>query len=309
MKKITLAALATLLSLMLLLSGCGAIDDFFDDEDIRGYTVTMLDALIENDITKAHSTIPDLCTEEQFTATFKEMRALLEGVESYTISTLSFNKSANYTAGSEHGITTAQYRIETDKETAFVINVEMQTGVTGLSAFYITPEEMTDLYYTGTLGNMADASLFQWMILLLNLVVIAVTVLAIIDCSRKKIKLKALWIVIIVLGMLLVSSTVTDNSSNFNINLGLFTYSALVIYGSGKTMLRLLIPVGAIVYFAVRGKLIKKDDELPPAPPYPYNASPEVHSENPIEPSHVNESPDPAKNNASDKGVTDDNIS
>ncbi len=267
MKKNLFKFLVCAFALVLLLSSCSG--EMFEDDEIRGYTVTMLDAIIADDYDTAYETISDACREQEFAAFYNQARAAFEGVKTYELTRIGYNSTVNVNNGEQIKRTDAEYKFKSGN-IEYVITVSTMTGYKNLAGFHIGSIEKTDLYYNGTLDNMVGATPFQWVMLLLNLVVAAVTIFAIVDCARRNIKKKALWIVIIVLGMLIIGKTTTANASQLNFNLGMFSYSAFIIYGSGKTVFRLLVPVGAIVYLAMRKTLEKQayHSENPLVPPY-----------------------------------------
>ena len=91
------------------------------------------------------------------------------------------------------------------------------------------------------------------------MIAIGFTVFALVDCSRQKIKKKALWILLLLLGFISLGATISSTSFRLNFNVGWITaYSALIRYGSGTVMLRLMLPVGTIIYFAMRRSLLKE---------------------------------------------------
>lgn len=292
MKKHLLKFLICALAMVLLFSSCSGGE--FEEDEIRDYTVTMLDAIIADDFDTAFQTAPDAGTKQEFTAFYNQMRGVLADVDEYKLTCIGYNTSVNFDNGKQIKRTDAQYKFKS-KNLEFVIAAATMTGYEKLAGFHITPIEQTDLYYNGTLGNMVDASPFQWAILLLNLVVLAVTVFAIVDCARRNIKKKALWIVIIVLGMLIVGLTTTATTSQFNFTLGWFSYSAFIVYGSGKTVLRVLIPVGAIVYLAMRKSLEKQAtaSENPLIPPYMQNFAGEEQTVQNVAEANTDETPAP----------------
>ena len=56
------------------------------------------------------------------------------------------------------------------------------------------------------------------------------------------------------------SLTVRTASDGFGLDFGwLVNYAALVRYGGGTTIFRVLVPVGAIAYFIARPRLLKKE--------------------------------------------------
>ena len=130
-----------------------------------------------------------------------------------------------------------------------VLNISLQEGV-GVVTFMLTPYEDTDYSSTGTLGRMKGASPVQWLFLLLNVVSLAVAAYAIVDCARRKVEKKVLWILVLLFGFFTVGVTISDSMFRTNFNLSWITaYSALIRYGSGTMVARLMLPVGAIAYF------------------------------------------------------------
>ncbi len=266
MKKYLKTIMLTFIALILAVSfaSCSGMEEMFEDEEISKDTRAMLDALIEDDFNAAYSTVSGICTKEQFKPTYDQMRQALNGATTYTIKLNSFHKNFQ----SDVTVITASYKVETDKG-IFLIEVASQSDNKHLTAFYIAPFEKTDLYYTGTLGTMDGASLFQWIMLLLNLISLAVIVFAIIKCAKADMRFKGLWIAIIAVGMLAIVYTTQGTIKNLAFNFGFSffgNYSALIVYGSGKTVCRVLLPIGAILFFALR-KFIVNNQENTPAPP------------------------------------------
>jgi hypothetical protein len=101
----------------------------------------------------------------------------------------------------------------------------------------------------------------QWVVLLLGILEIAFVIWMLIDCCCRKIRLKAMWIVIILLGALAFSIKLGPAGMNFNFNLGgILSYTALILYGSGTTALRIMLPIGALVYLFCRAVNVKSPD-------------------------------------------------
>jgi len=95
-----------------------------------------------------------------------------------------------------------------------------------------------------------------------------------IDCAKRNIKWKPLWIILILMGMF----TVVISDSRFSVHIGLVLaeYCHLKLFTSGSFELNLALPVGAIVYFFIRKTLppktspvdpVTEETPVPPAPP------------------------------------------
>ncbi len=248
------------LVLILLLSGCKAFVGAFENEELRGHTDVMLNAILMNDADAGYSLVKDVCNRSDFDPAFKEMCKMLDGVKSYELKLLSIYQKSSYVNGESLKTIDSVYEMNTDGA-RYVVSVQMSSKAEKLYFFNLAPYEQTNLYYTGVITNMKGASILQWGFLLSNLLVIALTVFALIDCCRHKIKLKPLWIVIILLGAFSIGATISATSFHINFGLIWFTaYSAFVRYGGGQVLLRFVIPWGAPLYFILRHWLIKKPE-------------------------------------------------
>ena len=256
-KKLVRSVCVVILTVLMLCSGCGAVLQELENAEVRQSTEEMLNALIANDFQTAYSLVSKICAEEDFKPTFTQMRELLGNADTYELKLLSIYTNGTLTNGQKLRSVNSTYEMTTNSGRV-IVSVRMDDRI-GLSSFYLSPYEKTDYYFTGTLENMKDATGLQWCFLLLNVVAIGFTVFALVDCSRQKIKKKALWILVLLIGFVSVGATIAATSIRLNFNVGWITaYSALIRYGSGTVMLRLMLPVGTIVYFAMRRSLLKQ---------------------------------------------------
>ena len=262
-KNNSLAVCAIVLAVLVLCSGCAAAIQDLENAEVRQNTEAMLDALITNDFQAAYSLVSNICTEEDFKPTFTQMQALLGNEAVYELKLLSIYTNSAISNGQKSSSVSSVYEMTTLSEKLIVsIRVDDQVG---LSSFYLTPYKYTDYYFTGTLEKMEDATGAQWLVLLLNVIVLGFVVFALVDCCRHKIKKKALWILLLILGFASVGATVSPTGIRVNFNVGWITaYSALIRYGTGTVTLRLLLPVGAIVYFAKRRSLLQQPPTVVP---------------------------------------------
>lgn len=257
MKRFRLAILCILiLSVVFLCSGCAVNLQDFENAKVRQYAETMLDALIADDFESAYALVNGMCSESEFSGIFDQMQSVVGSTEIYELKLLSIHVNSNITNGERKNITSSVYEMTTDSGRIIVsLQVEEQLG---LYSFYLTPYEKTDYYHTGTLQNMENATLGQWLFLLLNVVSIGVAVFAVVDCCRRKIKKKVLWILLVIFGFVTLGITAAATAVRMNFNLGWITaYSAWIRYGSGAVTIRLLLPAGAIAYFAARRSLLQ----------------------------------------------------
>ncbi len=252
-----LAILAMALAVLMLCSGCSAVIDSMENQELRQTTESLLDALIADDFQAAYPLVSAICSESEFRLPYEQMKRVLAGTDSYELKLLSVYNNSSLTNGQTVRSVSSVYEMTTDSG-KIIVSVVMIDGV-GLSSFYLTPYEQTDYYATGTLTNMKGASAIQWVLLLLNVIPLGITVFAIVDCCKQPIRRKALWILLIVLGFVTIGITISSSTLTLNYSLAWISgYSALIIYGSGAVIFRLLFPIGAIIYLIARHSLLKK---------------------------------------------------
>ena len=256
-KKLVMSVCIIILTVLILCSGCAAVLQELENAEVRQSTEKMLDALIANDLQAAYSLVNKICTEEDFKLAFTQMQQLLGNADAYELKLLSIYVNSSVTNGQKISSVSSVYEMTTESRRV-IVSIRMDDQI-GLNSFYITPYEKSDYCFTGTLNSIKDATGAQWGFLLLNVIAIGLTVFALVDCSRQKIKKKALWILLLVLGFVSLGATISPTSFKLNFKVGWITaYSALIRYGSGTVMLRLMLPVGTIIYFVKRRSLLKE---------------------------------------------------
>ena len=279
MKRNTLMTVfVVILALALLFCGCSALLENMEDARTRQSTEAILDALIADDFQAAYSQVTHICTEAEFKPVFTQLKGLLGDADSYELKLLSINTNSRLHNGQTSRTVSSVYEM-TAQSGRIVVSIQMEDSF-GLSSFHLTPYEQTDYYVTGTLETLRQSSAVQWIFLLLNVLPIGLSVLALVDCLRHKFKYKVLLVLLLIFGFVSVGATIASTSFRLNFILGSFTaYSALIRYGSGTVMLRLMLPIGAIAYFLMRRSLLAKN-----APPIvPPQVEPEVREDNSIQ--------------------------
>lgn len=261
---------AMLLAVLVLCSGCVDVQAF-EDSQVRQTLETMLDALIADDSATAYAMVKNICSEHEFIPIFQQMQNLIGKADAYQLELLSIHVNSSILNDTPSQTTRSVYRMTVaGRQLIADITTEVQLGIVG---FYLTPYESTDYYFTGTITTMDGAGLGQWLFLLLNVVSLGLTLYAIVDCCRHKIPKKPLWILLMVLGFATISIAAGTSAVRLNFSLGWLTaYSALVRYGSGTVMVRLMLPAGAISYLIARRSLLKKAAQKPEVIPDPSQA-------------------------------------
>lgn len=238
-----------ILCMLLALAACtGAVGD--EDATMRSQAQDMIDAIIAGDEQGAYAMIAGACTEAEFRQFYTQVRQVLSGVKTYEL------RQINWRVNTANGVTQkmAQF-VMTAEQGTFLVEVVLHSQIQGLAGFHISLYEETTT--TGTLTTLKGAAPAQWGFLILGLLEIAFVIWAIVDCARQKIKGKAPWLLGIIFGAFTLIFTVSQSGFNFQFNYSLFFgYTAMVSNSAGAVMIRLFVPVGAIVYLCRRRSLI-----------------------------------------------------
>lgn len=240
--------IAVLILILVLLAGCSVNVRDHEDPQVRTYCEGILDALIADDFQGAYAPFSGIYAESEFTGAYDQLREYMGGTEAYELELLSIRINTTISNGEKTKVIRSVYEM-THADRRTIVNISLQDQA-GIVTFMLTPYEHTDYSATGTLGRMEGASPVQWLFLLLNAVSVGVAGYAVVDCFRRKPEKKLLWILVLLFGFFTVGVTVSDSMFRMNFNLSWITaYSALIRYGSGTMVARLMLPVGAIAYF------------------------------------------------------------
>lgn len=255
-----------LVLLLLLMTGCGVQDewevakkaaallsDVTEDPQLRENTEKMLDALIAEDFLGAYAVVMySGITDSDFRQVYEQIVPLLAEVEAYELIPSYIGKNIT------NGVSTTSVRyMMTAGEQRFFVETARAEGHDGLVAFYI--DTYIPVVTTGTLGNMQGANVLQWILLVIGMLGTAFVIWMFVDCCRHKLRRKWLWLLIIALGYLLISLIATPEQFRVSFNVGAYlSYTSLVRYSTGGFTLRLVVPLGAVIYAALRKKLFAK---------------------------------------------------
>lgn len=203
------------------------------------------DHVIADEHDAAYAMIKETATPEEFYDYWEEIQVIVEGATSYEIEQIGWN--VNMRNGLKTYTSAYQVYLNNDKIVLFrIVTTDSIDGITGL--------------------HVSDATEFvnrtETTVPTLNIVLIVVSVLEIafviwmfVDCLRRKIKGKVLWAILIFFGFA-VTVTVGERSGiNFSIGLMLQTGSVVADPALLAVVTKIVLPVGAIVYFFLRKRL------------------------------------------------------
>ena len=264
--KLTLAVclLCAVLACSLLLSGCNFL---FNTQEAEKLCDEFVGYVIDNDKTKAYGMMKHFCTVQEFNVVWDPMRETLENSKTYTLERTGYRYQMENGEEYEYVF----FELITDDEKICQLYLVMETDGTTIAGFH----------FLDSTTFAKDTAYFPYVniaLLVLSLAMLAFVIWMLVDCIRRNIKLKWLWILILLWSSsltLLLGDEVFD--IRFGINL-LFPYNSLqAIRTQLAAQIRISLPFGAILYFILRKILPPKAPKTGFVPPYygqPYQGQP-----------------------------------
>ena len=216
--------------------------------EIQLYCETMMDAIVTGNVDRGLGAMNPGTQMSKFAPNFTGLQTVLADVTEFKL------EPKEWLFKTVHGIEhyNATFTMTTNAGTYYVSGY-MQDGYDRLTSFFVTSDRIGGVDYTGTLTTLDGANAVQWGILALSALTLAFTIYCLVDCCKRTIKNKVLWILFIIGGML----TLTIEGSHISFNLSLFTltYSHLKLYSGGSYILHIVLPIGSVFYLTYRNRI------------------------------------------------------
>ncbi len=229
------------LSCASIFSGCG---DKKKNAELRSLTEQMIDSIIAKDSDAAYELIKDATTREECDAFLDSVSVYIDDVTGYEL------KQTGWHWNLDNGIEsyTATFNMTTAEGREYEVTAVSIEGYDGIANFNIVEIKNSGILSTPWLIP------FKMVGVMITLVAVAFTVWMIVDCSKRRLNKKALWIIAILLGIV---GKIAFSSNGFNIgaNISLIVPVTRAALSNGLVTMQLAVPVGAIVYFCMRKKL------------------------------------------------------
>jgi hypothetical protein len=242
-----------LVSILAVLSftACGA------DMDIGGngeLTEEFLDRVVSDDYLGAYNMVKESAKKEEFDEFYMLMRESVKGAEDYEI------EQTGWRVSTQNGVTSniTEYRVNLDNGRIILFRAVSQDNVNGLIGAYFT--DVTDF-----INNSEELTpKVNIVLIILSVLMLAFVIFMFVDCIRRRIKKKVLWAIIIFLGVGL--SVTFGETSGINLFIGLiFGFNTFTtIPASLSYTIKIVMPIGAIVYAFMRKKLTLTDENNSP---------------------------------------------
>lgn len=237
------------------LAGCA---DLLKSEEMDREVERILEALNEDDADLIfQSMYPGVVTREEFDASYESVRQIWNKSDDYTMKLTSINTNKNYNQSGNSLVRQARYYIYTqDQDYTIMLTYRSDDHGEGVYQFNLNIGAEPVLV-SGGFTTASENSALQWGLLILSVLSYLFIVVTVIDILRKRPRLYGLWIVA---ALAFAGFSIQVAPGNFHLGLRLIwlVLSAFKIYSNGIRSFVFVLPVGAIVYWCMRKKLLVK---------------------------------------------------
>lgn len=250
-KQLLLRALLLVLCTITLASLCACTADM-EIGDNNELADRFLTCVLENDADGAYALVQNTASKVDFDSYWPTILPIVDGATSYEMEQIGWNIR---TVNGNTTRTTA-YQIYFNNEKIALLRISAVDGIDGIAGLHFS--DITNFVNTST-RVLSYAKGVLWTISALT---IAFSIWMLVDCIRRKLKHKVLWILCIFISL---SFSVTLGSSlGANFGLGLFFQTNSIVADPSILSLKaqILLPIGAIVYFTRRKKITLVDPPL-----------------------------------------------
>ncbi len=256
LKKTSLILLLCLCALLLFSACQGAKPDL---DQKQADVATLMDSVIANDQNTAVALMEHvpIASQAQLDAFWNELLRIYDGASTYKIKFISWNTTYSFT--DQSSLTTVVYQAKADTKACaeFKLTYDGEDLLRGVNVTDVTERSSPVIVIVRVLlilGFAASLALCIWMT---------------VDCVKRPIRFKVLWIILI---WILVILQVSMIGTSFRFN---FSFTVIPTWGSllatvSSFLLRIPVPVGALIYLSVRKKIkpkaSKQNTEAPAEP-------------------------------------------
>ena len=203
-----------------------------------------LSSAMDDNYDAAYALIKEAVSDAEFKNYWRAMQYVVGGASTYTV------KQTGFQLNSKNGVTVCYtyYKVSFDNGRTAVFRLVTHSeyeGIAGIHCSEVT-DFLADTKRTVTLGTIATV--------ILSALSIGFAVWMIVDCVRRKLKRKVLWIILILFSIGLKLTLGEELGILFKF--GFFShYSSIVADPFAKSIvISIFAPVGAIIYFFLRKK-------------------------------------------------------
>lgn len=229
------------------LTACDSLDTEKNDALAEDFVTN----LVNGDYDSTYLLFMQPASQEEFNQYWEEVRPIVNGASSFEIERTAINTNA--TNGFKS--CTTEYEVTLDNGTIASLCILTHDGEEGIGGIIFS--DVTE-FLSDTDAYVPTVNL---VLRIVSILAFAFSVWMIVDCARRKMKRKWLWIILIFFGG---SVAITfGNSFTIDFFIGLMFQSSKITAEAVDELVyfKLVVPVGAIVYFLLRRKLTNKIKE------------------------------------------------
>lgn len=239
----------------LCLTGCA---DMLKKEDMDQTVERLIKALNEDDADQIYASMyPGVVTREQFDESYETVRQLWKKTDDHTTKLKAINTNKNFNQSGNSIVCQAQYYVYT-QEQDYTIALTYLSDDIGEGVYQFNLNVGTEpVLLSGGFTTFRDNSALQWGLLALNVLSYLFILVTVVDILRKRPRLFGVWLVaaLVFMGFWIQAA---PGSFRINGSISAFVASAFKIYSRGIRRFTFMLPVGAIVYWCLRKKLLSQ---------------------------------------------------
>ena len=213
---------------------------------------TFLNYAIKDDYPNAYALLKTTVSEPDFANYWDSIQQLIGDSLTYTLKQIGWNVSVS------NGLTTriSAYRVYLENGKIAMFQVVTRDDIEGIAGMHFS--DVTEFLAQ----TDAVVPVFKIVLLVVSLLVYAFVIWMLVDCIRRKLKRKVIWMFLIFLG---VAFTVTvGKQTGIKFMIGLISQNSTMDADPSilAIVTKLVVPVGAIVYFFLRKKITLGPDPV-----------------------------------------------
>lgn len=255
MKKTNVVTVLLSILLCCVLSGCS---DMLKREDMDQELEHLIEALNEDDADAIFQAMyPGIVTREEFDESYETVRRLWERSDGHTAKLRSINTKKNFNQSGNSLVCQAQYYVYT-QEQSYTITLTYRSDDIGEGIYRFDINVGAEpVLISGGFTTARENSALQWGLLVLSILSYLFIIVTVVDILRKRPRLFGVWIAA---ALTFIGFWIQAAPANFHIGGSViwFVMSSFKIYSGGFRKFIFAIPVGAIVYWCMRRKLLSR---------------------------------------------------
>ena len=252
-----------LLCLLLLATTLSACDpDISRMEADAALACQFMEYVMANDYDSAYAMVKETVTDEDFRTYWTDIQAVTEGATTYEITL------ADWDTDTVNGVTdsTVSERVTLDNGRIVLLRVMTRDGIEGIAGIHFS--DVTDFLQKAEPVVPKISIALQ----ILHFVFLGFTLWMFVDCLRRKLRYKLVWLILIVMSLVLTITVGEASDLAFRVSFWFArgTVSTIDIeLGQVAVVTKLVIPVGALLYLCLRKHFVVEK-------PAPENQTPET---------------------------------